>query len=115
MNYRQSPTVFTKNEGGRVGFLAPESGPAQGQSSFYAGGTMSLEKLAALLMTVLFTALPTAAPAADYPTKPVRMIVGWAAGGGADLMIRLVEKEFEQEFGQPFTKPAQTEPLRPWT
>ena len=56
---------------------------------------MSLEKLAALLMTVLFTALPAAAPAADYPTKPVRMIVGWAAGGGADLMIRLVEKEFE--------------------
>ncbi|HIV66073.1 MAG TPA: tripartite tricarboxylate transporter substrate binding protein [Candidatus Mailhella excrementigallinarum] len=64
---------------------------------------MSLEKLAALLMTVLFTALPAAAPAADYPTKPVRMIVGWAAGGGADLMIRLVEKEFEQEFGQPLT------------
>ena len=40
---------------------------------------------------------------AAYPDKPVKMIVGWAAVGGADLMIRLVEKDFQEEFGQPLT------------
>lgn len=62
---------------------------------------MSFKKCAMLLMAALLLSPPALASAADYPSKPIRMIVGWAAGGGADLMIRLVEKEFEEEFGQP--------------
>lgn len=64
---------------------------------------MSFPRLAVLLLSLALPFVSSAAGAADYPAKPVRMIVGWAAGGGADLMIRLVEKEFEQEFGQPLT------------
>ncbi len=51
-------------------------------------------------MALSFIVAPTVSNAA-YPERPVKMIVGWGAGGGADLVIRLVEKEFQQEFGQP--------------
>lgn len=55
-----------------------------------------------IALPLISFALPCLALAA-YPAKPVKMIVGWAAGGGADLMIRLVEKDFQEEFGQPLT------------
>ena len=57
--------------------------------------------LATLLCASLCAmAAPTFVQAA-YPERPVKMIVGWGAGGGADLVIRLIEKEFQKEFGQP--------------
>lgn len=44
----------------------------------------------------------SAAPAlADYPEKPIKILVGFAAGGGADTLSRLVAKELEAELGQP--------------
>lgn len=34
-----------------------------------------------------------------YPSRPIRMIVGFAAGGGNDLFARLVASKFEQNTG----------------
>lgn len=41
------------------------------------------------------------AVAQSYPSKPIRMIVSLPAGGGVDIMARLVAQELSQRLGQP--------------
>lgn len=50
----------------------------------------------------VFAALIAAASAASqpYPQKPVRMIVGYSAGGGADALARLVASKLSDGLGQ---------------
>jgi tripartite-type tricarboxylate transporter receptor subunit TctC len=38
---------------------------------------------------------------ASYPSKPIRIIVGFAAGGGNDLVARIVGPKLSQTLGQP--------------
>jgi tripartite-type tricarboxylate transporter receptor subunit TctC len=40
--------------------------------------------------------------AADYPTRPVRMIVAYPAGGSTDIVARLVGQRLSDRLGQPF-------------
>ena len=42
------------------------------------------------------------AGAQDYPTRPVRMIVGFPPGGAADFAARLISKALSERLGQPF-------------
>jgi tripartite-type tricarboxylate transporter receptor subunit TctC len=39
------------------------------------------------------------AAAQDYPNRPIRFIVGFAAGGGNDLFARLVVQKFQEQTG----------------
>ena len=39
---------------------------------------------------------------AAYPDKPARIIVGFAAGGGTDVLARIFAKSLEDNFGKPF-------------
>lgn len=39
--------------------------------------------------------------AAGYPRQPVRLVVGFAAGGGNDLQARLMAQKLGERFGQP--------------
>jgi tripartite-type tricarboxylate transporter receptor subunit TctC len=50
-------------------------------------------------------ALPTMsciASALDYPTRPVRLVVGYAAGGAPDIVARLLGQSLSERLGQPF-------------
>ncbi len=38
--------------------------------------------------------------AADYPQKPIRMIIPWSAGGGNDVLCRAFQPAFEKALGQ---------------
>jgi tripartite-type tricarboxylate transporter receptor subunit TctC len=41
-------------------------------------------------------------PAADYPNKPVKIIVTVPAGGGVDTVTRIFAERLQQKLGQPF-------------
>lgn len=41
------------------------------------------------------------AQAQNYPTKPIRMVVGYAPGGGSDIMGRLIAPHITEAMGQP--------------
>jgi tripartite-type tricarboxylate transporter receptor subunit TctC len=47
-------------------------------------------------------AWPQAASALDYPTRPVRFIVGYPAGGATDILARLIGQRLSERLGQQF-------------
>ena len=64
---------------------------------------MKAPRTFALLAAAALCLTPVAALAADYPTKPVRIVVPFAAGGAADMTTRLAAKVAEKYLGQPIT------------
>src|SRR5215468_6249062 len=51
---------------------------------------------------VALPAMPRVASALDYPTRPVRIIVGYAAAGPTDIAARLVSQWLSERLGQSF-------------
>jgi tripartite-type tricarboxylate transporter receptor subunit TctC len=47
-------------------------------------------------------ALPRIASALDYPTRPVRLVVGFAPGGATDIAARLIGQWLSERLGQSF-------------
>ena len=47
------------------------------------------------------SAVAPASQAQDYPNKPVRIVIGYSAGGGNDIIVRVMTPELSKGLGQP--------------
>ena len=47
------------------------------------------------------TAFAGATVAADYPNRPIRIVVPWPAGGPTDAVARVLANEMSEQLGQP--------------
>jgi tripartite-type tricarboxylate transporter receptor subunit TctC len=57
--------------------------------------------LACLLAGAALAAAPAFAQTAPFPNKPVRILVGSAAGGGTDVFSRIIAGKLQEMWGQP--------------
>src|SRR5262245_45854706 len=58
--------------------------------------------LRVLLLASMIGVAPISGIAQEYPTKPVRILVGFAPGGGTDIMARAVGAKLAETFKQQF-------------
>ena len=59
-----------------------------------------MSRLIHFVAALCFT-LCSAAHAQTYPTKPVRILVGFAPGGGTDIVARVIAQRLTEVWGQP--------------
>ena len=55
-----------------------------------------------LLLAALIACMPGARAASDYPNRPVKILVGFAAGGATDLVARIVAEKLSARLNQQF-------------
>ena len=58
-----------------------------------------MKRLLAALCALIAVASP--ALAQTYPSKPIRLVVGYSPGGGNDLIARIVAAKLQSKLGQP--------------
>jgi tripartite-type tricarboxylate transporter receptor subunit TctC len=63
---------------------------------------MARFRVASLAVLALAASLCSAAFAQDYPNRPVKIIVPFAAGGPADVYARFLAQRLQEALGQPF-------------
>src|SRR5260221_2126876 len=60
-------------------------------------------RFARFALTLAVAAFSSACLAQAYPSKPVRMIVGFPPGGGTDVVARVIAQKLTEWWGQPVT------------
>ena len=56
---------------------------------------------AAALVVAAFSIVSTSSHAQDWPTRPIRIVVGFGAGGGTDIAARIIAEPLSKALGQP--------------
>lgn len=62
----------------------------------------SLHLLGCTIVALTCGVAPAASAASDYPTRPVRILVPFPAGGAADVFARILGEKLGQTMNQPF-------------
>src|SRR5215470_7069372 len=87
------------------GFNRHSTSLVQSRGSAQGGSAMQLVRREFLRLTAATVAAPAllqSAWAQSYPSRPVRIIVGYAAGGATDVVARLIGQWLSERLGQPF-------------
>jgi tripartite-type tricarboxylate transporter receptor subunit TctC len=66
-----------------------------------AGTEETIMKAIALVASAALVCLAPAVRAADYPAKPITMMIGFAPGGPSDVMARILTRKMEEILKQP--------------
>jgi tripartite-type tricarboxylate transporter receptor subunit TctC len=66
------------------------------------GGRNTMTRILAFIVAVAATVSPGIAMAADYPSRPVTLIVAYTPGGPSDVLARIIGRQMEKVLGQPF-------------
>jgi len=54
-----------------------------------------------LALCLVATTAAASAQAQGFPTKPIRMVIGYPPGGASDILFRNVQEEWAKQLGQP--------------
>ena len=60
----------------------------------------SLHRLIGLALGACLPAIDAAAQPAKFPDKPIKIVVGFSAGGGTDVVARMLAQKLTESFGQ---------------
>ena len=65
---------------------------------------MALRRTAICLIAMAISAIASvpSASALDYPTRPVKWVVGYPPGGATDIIARLIGQRLSERLGQQF-------------
>ena len=61
----------------------------------------TFSRCATFLAALVAITTGTLASAQNYPNKPVKLLVGFPAGGGLDVLARIVSQRVSEQWGQP--------------
>src|SRR5689334_18606451 len=54
-----------------------------------------------LILLVIYCFPVMRVEAQPFPTKPIRLLIGFAPGGGTDVTARVLTQQLYEKFGQP--------------